>query len=73
MYDKISATDEVIRSSWPTAFTGMYVMGLSLPDLVAIATLLYIVTQLSILLWRFKHEREDRRAKKREKDIDTMK
>lgn len=48
------------------------VMGLSLSEWVAIATLCYIALQAVYLLWKWRHERSDRERKDRERRINKQ-
>lgn len=40
----------------PVAYMGVRLMGVSLPDWVALATLIYIVAQTAHLIWRWRRQ-----------------
>lgn len=51
------STNDVLQAAGkaapPVAYMGVRLVGVSLPDWVAIATLIYIVLQVAHLLWRW--------------------
>lgn len=46
----------VAKASPPVAYMGVQMLGVSLPDWVAIATLLYVLAQTAHLLWRWRRQ-----------------
>lgn len=44
------------KSAPPVLYVGVQLAGISLPDWVAIATLVYIVLQAAYLIWRWRRQ-----------------
>lgn len=58
MSDKIVKVAEIVRETLPAAppaaYVGMKFYGITLPDIVSIVTLAYLVIQIGYVLWKWK-------------------
>ncbi|APU00140.1 holin [Vibrio phage Vp670] len=58
MSEKIVKAVEVVRETLPAAppaaYVGMKFYGISLPDIVSIATLIYLVIQIGYILYKWR-------------------